>query len=329
VSTSGSDSNDGSVTSPWRTVQKALDTLIAGQVAYVRAGTYSQNLVMARAGSPLAPITIRNYPRESVILRAGTGQTDNYPLQVETGAAYVRFQGLVFEGATGPSSANVYASGRAHDIELSDCEDRNSKRQGFFSENTTSSIQIIGCYFHDNGGSGPSNRDHNVYVEGRHQLIANSLIANAPNGFGVQIYPSSDHVIVTESTIVGASMGGIVIGSDGWATTNSATLVDNVIAFNGGPGIGTFWGGIVGIGNVATDNVVWGNAGGQLVGDGIAYVANTIVDPLFIDRGNGDFHVQPMSPAIDRAQIGYALRDDLDGTPRPEGLGPDVGSYER
>ena len=46
--------------------------------------------------------------------------------------------------------------------------------------------------------------DHNIYIEGSHHLIADCLIKNAPNGFGVQIYPSNDNIIVTENTIVGA-----------------------------------------------------------------------------------------------------------------------------
>ena len=329
VSTSGSDSNAGTISSPWRTVQKALNTLTAGQIAYIRAGTYSQNLVMTRAGTAVAPITIRNYPGEAVVLQPGSGQSDNYPLQLGSGAAYIRFQGLVIEGATGPSTANVYAWGTSHDIELSDCEDRNSQRQGFFSDGRTSSIQIIGCFIHDNGGSGPSARDHNLYVEGRNHLIANSLIAGAPNGFDVQIYPSSDGVIVAENTIVGASLDGIILGSDGQTTTNNLTIVDNVIAFNGRNGIGTYWGGAVGTGNLATKNVVWGNPAGELTGTGITYTANTIADPRFADRANRNFHLQDGSPARDTALIGFALGDDLDGAPRPQGLGPDIGSYER
>jgi len=241
----------------------------------------------------------------------------------------VRFQGVVLEGATGPSTANVYAWGSAHDIELSNCEDRNSQRQGFFSDDTTASIQIIGCFIHDNGGSGPSARDHNIYLEGRHHLIANSLIADAPNGFDIQIYPSSDGAIVTENTIVGASLDGIILGSDGQTTTNNLTIVDNVIAFNGRNGIGTYWGGAVGTGNLAIDNVVWGNSAEQLTGTGITYTANAIADPRFVDRANGNFHLQDGSPGRDRALIGYALRDDLDGAARPQGVGPDIGSYER
>jgi hypothetical protein len=250
------------------------------------------------------------------------------PLQLG-GAAYVRFQGLVIEAATGPSTTNVYAWGNTHDIELTECEVRNSQRQGFFSEDTTRAIQVIGCHFHDNGGSGPVQLDHNLYVQGHNHVIANCLIANAPNGFDLQIYPSSDGIIVTENTIVGAMRDGIIIGSDGGTTTTNLTVVNNVIAFNGRYGISTYWGGAVGTGNLATENVAWGNTAGQLVGSGITYLANTIADPRFVDRANGNFHLQLGSPAVDAALIGYALTVDLDGAARPQGLGPDTGPFER
>ena len=62
---------------------------------------------------------------------------------------------------------------------------------------------------------------------------------------------------------------------------------------------------------------------------GITYTANTIADPRFVDRRHGNFHLQAGSPAIDTALIGYALTDDLDGAGRPQGAGPDIGTYER
>jgi len=326
---SGSDSNPGTQASPWRTVQKALNTLQAGQTAYVRAGTYSQNLYLSRAGTATAPFTIRNYPGERAVLQAGTGQTQNMPLEMGNGAAYVRFQGLVFQGATGTSTTNIYADGNSHDIEFLSCEVTGSQRQGFFSEPTTHGIWLLDCNIHDNGGFGPVHLDHNIYMEGTGHVIANCRIANAPNGSDVQIYPSSDHVIVTENTIVGAGLDGIILGSDGGGTTSNLMLVNNVVAFNGRNGISTYWGGTMGTNNVATKNVVWGNTSGQMVGNGITYTANTVADPRFVNRAGGDFHVQTGSPAIDFGQVEYALPDDLDGAARPQGSGPDSGSYER
>jgi hypothetical protein len=285
--------------------------------------------MLSRAGTASAPFTVRNYPGERAVLLPGTGQSDNMPLQMGNGAAYVRFQGLVFQGANGSSTTNIYAWGNAHDIELSNCEVTGSQRQGFFSEPTTRSIQILGCNIHDNGGSGPVHLDHNIYIQGQGHVIANCRIANAPNGFDVQIYPSSDHIIVTENTIVGAALDGIILGSDGGGTTSNLTVVNNVVAFNGRYGISTYWGGTVGTGNLATKNVVWGNTSGQLVGNGITYTANTVADPRFVNRAGGDFHLQTGSPAIDGGQVEYALPDDLDGAGRPQGAGPDIGTYER
>jgi hypothetical protein len=310
-------------------VQKALNTLEPGQIAYVRGGIYAQNLFLSRAGTATAPFTIRNYPGERAVLAAGTGQSDNMALQMGNGAAYVRFQGLVFTGATGSSTTDVYASGNAHDIELSNCEITGSQRQGFFSGSSTSNIQILDCNIHDNGGAGPVHLDHNMYVQGHGHLIANCRIANAPNGSDIQIYPSSDGVIVTENTIVGAMLDGIILGSGGGGSSTNATLANNVVAFNGRYGISTFWGGAVGTGNVATHNIAWGNVTGQFDGSGIDWVDDTVADPLFVNIGLGDLHLLLGSPAIDTAKEEYAMPEDLDGAGRPQGAGPDIGSYER
>ncbi len=328
VSPSGSDSNAGTQAAPWRTVQKALSTLVAGQTALVRAGTYSQNVTLTRAGTATAPITIRAYPGETPILAAGTGATNNMPLQLGNGAAYARFQGLTFQGATGPSTTNVYAWGNAHDIEFSDCEVRNSQRQGFFSEKTTSRLQIIGCHFHDNGGTGPVQLDHNVYIQGSYSAVIGNLLTGAVNGYGVQVYPSSDHIIVAGNTITGNFRDGIIIGSDGSTTTSNALIVNNIIT-NSQAGISTYWGGSVGSGNVARNNLGWGNSQANFTGNGITYSSNLTGNPLYVNASAGDYRLQSASPALSIADVSYATPVDLDGLPRPLGGGPDLGAYER
>jgi hypothetical protein len=44
VSNMGHDSNPGSMERPWKTIQKAADTLVAGQTAYIRGGNYYEKI---------------------------------------------------------------------------------------------------------------------------------------------------------------------------------------------------------------------------------------------------------------------------------------------
>lgn len=56
--------------------------------------------------------------------------------------------------------------------------------------------------------------------------------------------------------------------------------------------------------------------------------ANVGADPQFADLGGFDFHLGASSPAVD-AGIATAAVRDLDGVPRPQGAGYDLGAYER
>ncbi|MBN1162408.1 hypothetical protein JXA34_01550 [Patescibacteria group bacterium] len=50
-------------------------------------------------------------------------------------------------------------------------------------------------------------------------------------------------------------------------------------------------------------------------------------DPLFVDLGNENFHLQPNSPTIDKGiNLGYS--SDFDGNYAPNGSFPDLGAYE-
>lgn len=55
---------------------------------------------------------------------------------------------------------------------------------------------------------------------------------------------------------------------------------------------------------------------------------NRIYDPLFVDRPSGNFHLMSASFLIDAGTSASAPVDDLDGNPRPQGAGFDIGAYE-
>ena len=61
-----SDSNPGTISRPWCTIGKAMATLTAGQMAFVRGGTYREgNFTPANSGTPGNYIIFRAYPGES------------------------------------------------------------------------------------------------------------------------------------------------------------------------------------------------------------------------------------------------------------------------
>jgi hypothetical protein len=339
VATNGSDSGPGTLRRPWRTVQRALNALRPGQRVYVRGGTYVENLRMMRSGTRSRPIAILGYRGEHPVLRADNSGRFRNPFQFDN-AAYVRLHGFTIEGSNGiDNSTNVYAEGRSHDDEVSGNNIRGSQNHGVFTDPSTSGIQVIGNRIHDNGTIDSSNKDHAIYVEGRHQLIANNVIYNQRHGHAVQIYPDSDDVLVVDNTIVGTSFrqgyraAAIIVGGDGSTTADHTVIVNNIVAFNDIGIYGYFEGGPQGTGNVAYGNVAYGNRDGNLVNDVLGLInfgaGNIVANPHFANVAAHNFRLLHGSAALDRAVSPYSTRRDYAGVARPQGRGPDVGAFER
>ena len=59
VATNGNDTGNGSSGSPWRTIQKGVNTVNAGDTLIVKAGTYNERVHLPKSGSATQPITIK------------------------------------------------------------------------------------------------------------------------------------------------------------------------------------------------------------------------------------------------------------------------------
>lgn len=64
----GSDSNPGSKTEPWKTIEKAANTITSGDAVIVMGGTYPERVQVTRSGSPGASIT---FQAEGVVITNG------------------------------------------------------------------------------------------------------------------------------------------------------------------------------------------------------------------------------------------------------------------
>jgi Protein of unknown function (DUF1565) len=96
VATTGNDSNTGTQTAPWRTIQHAADIARAGSTVNVRGGTYEELVNIKASGNASDGfITFRSYPGETAVLDA-THYTPSDRQGVLTihNQSYVRVEGF-------------------------------------------------------------------------------------------------------------------------------------------------------------------------------------------------------------------------------------------
>jgi hypothetical protein len=96
VATTGNDSNAGTQTAPWRTIQHAADTARAGCTVYVHGGVYEELVTINASGNASEGfITFRSYPDETAILDASriTPSARSAVLMIEN-KSYVRIVGF-------------------------------------------------------------------------------------------------------------------------------------------------------------------------------------------------------------------------------------------
>ena len=68
VSTTGSNSNPGTLAQPWRTLTYAGQKITAGSTLYIRGGTYQEHSYIYNSGTQASPIVVTNYNNEEVII---------------------------------------------------------------------------------------------------------------------------------------------------------------------------------------------------------------------------------------------------------------------
>lgn len=108
VATTGNDLNPGTEAQPWRTIQKAANTLAAGDTVYIRTGTYPERVIPQNSGGEGQYITYAAYPGETVMVD-GSGITlpdDLAGLFEVSSKSYIKISGLRVINA-GPYANNA------------------------------------------------------------------------------------------------------------------------------------------------------------------------------------------------------------------------------
>jgi hypothetical protein len=125
VATNGNDANNGTINAPWKTIQKAVNTVTAGGTIQIRGGVYPEKINVAKSGNSTSGfITIQNYNWESVTVDASgiPGNSDNIFYLYNRN--YVRIKGLELRNCVVPDNhdgAAIFIEGKGDHLEVLNC----------------------------------------------------------------------------------------------------------------------------------------------------------------------------------------------------------------
>ncbi|HKG10185.1 MAG TPA: right-handed parallel beta-helix repeat-containing protein, partial [Gaiellaceae bacterium] len=137
---------------------------------------------------------------------------------------------------------------------------------------------------------------------------------------------NASNVIVTNNTVVDNSMSGILVEN----SSTDITVVNNITGFNGSFGVRGYdnGSGVIPRGNIATQNLAFGNVAGQFGNETIPVIDfaddNFVADPRFVDAASRDYHLGIWSAAIGAADRAFTPRTNADGVARSTA---NVGAY--
>ena len=107
VSTSGNDTNPGTEQQPFKTIQKAADSVAAGDTVYVKGGTYNEQIRITASGTAGNYITFLPYNNETVVIDGAGSKVSNMDIGVNSGGSaqggdFVRVSNFKFYNAKNP-----------------------------------------------------------------------------------------------------------------------------------------------------------------------------------------------------------------------------------
>jgi hypothetical protein len=161
VSTSGSDNNAGTLSAPWRTIQKAANVLVPGDTVYVRGGTYKELVTIRVSGSSSGGyIQFQNYMGETPVID-GTGislSSSNQSLVYLSKVSYIKFNGFELRNLTTSSSSLDPAAIRV--------------------VNSGNYIQLSNNHIHDIKNTASNGNAHGIHILGNSVTPITNLVVS-------------------------------------------------------------------------------------------------------------------------------------------------------
>jgi hypothetical protein len=287
VRTDGNNGNSGTgpgTSQALRTIDYAVAQKVSGpgDIVYVKAGTYNEEVkgnASGSAGSPILVIadtagSVSGWSPGTVTIQAISGKAAINTLN----ANYLHFVGFRVQG-NGTNQAVTWdksAGGRLRKCVIL------GGGHGILVNDSTTSLTVTNCLIRNNSGDG--------------------------------IHVNSGTLTVWNTTLVSNSDG---VEMD----AGTVNIRNSIIASNSGKGLDQNAGTMT-----HTYNLVNGNTIANFEGTSLSTGEITTAPQFY---GSGDYHLKPISPAINTGtSAAGTVDDDLDTRPRPVGAAWDMGCYE-
>jgi parallel beta-helix repeat protein len=238
VSPNGSDSNSGSKSSPWRSLQFSENHMSKGDTLFLRGGKYTDSSVTINVPN----VTFRNYPGETPVIdgdfkRPGGPEPSK---MIYTGHIRIISNGVTIDGLTVQESTGI-------GIDIQDTQYSTVKnctvnytygaaikigRKGVDGHNTIDNCTAtFGNFARDVGiFSSWSNIGQVIQIKGGYNTVKNSTVAYGPCA-GIEGYTDT-HTIVENNVVYGNGLTQIH-----FAESNYATIRNNLIYGTERPGV--------------------------------------------------------------------------------------------
>ena len=123
VSKSGSNSNSGSYTAPWLTIQHAANSVTAGATVYVETGVYNESVNFPASGTATNYITFESYPGQTATIDGtGLSVTGTQGLINIINQSYITVSGFEIRNYTTSSAsltpAGIWITGSGTGVQL-------------------------------------------------------------------------------------------------------------------------------------------------------------------------------------------------------------------
>jgi parallel beta-helix repeat protein len=343
VSTTGSDANPGSQAAPWRTIQKAVNTVASGNTVNVLAGNYPEFISTGKSG--ITFVANGKVNMKGFYLTGSNNRVSGFTI-------------------TNPASDyGIRVTGNNNIIEKNEIS--NTKQDGiwFFG----SGNKFIGNYIYDIVDRSKITNDPHVDCfqtwGPAENIVFEKNICDHTNTYGsnqiAQISNLNQPVrnITFKNNIFIMHDPGYspmtFYHMDGQSAISNMYVINNTFVHVNGIGTAAIWfrniTGAYAINNLFID---YGTAGasyikadastGLQIQNNAVYKSDKVVpmggmlsndiwilDPGLVDYKNGDFRLKSTSVLINKGFNASSWTiDDFDGIPRPQGTGFDIGAFE-